>query len=126
MDAPSQANFGPNLVGRLIITNDGTRIALKLEVSGRPLAAIMVFGAEPCRRTILKCFKCPRLGPLPKGPGGLIDITRMYVEKHGEPKGGEKVFIRTRQYLDGGHDGFLETSAVVPAPSAKGRAGAEG
>ena len=122
MDAPAQAQFGPNPVGRLIITNSGGQIALNLEVSGRPLAAIMVFGAKPCRRTILKCFKCPRLGPLPKGPGGLIDITRLFVEKHGWPEAGQRVFIRTRQYLDGGHDEFQETSAVVPAPETRGGA----
>ena len=120
LDPPEPAQFGPNPVGRLIITNVGDRITLKVEVSGRPAADIMVFGAKPCRRTILKCFKCPRIGPLPAPERGMSDITRQYVRKHGKPKAGQRVFIRTKQYLDGGHDEFLETSAVVPAKEGRG------
>ena len=120
MDPPARAQFGRNPVGRLIITNIGGRIALKLEVSGRLAADIMVFGAKPCRRTVLKCFKCPRIGPLPDPVGGVSDITRQYVKKHGKPAAGQRVFIRTRQYLDCGHDEFRETSAVVPAKEARG------
>lgn len=124
MDPPPRAQFGPNPVGRLIITNIGGRIALKLEVSRPPEADIMVFGAKPCKRTILKCFKCPRIGPLPAPVGGMSDVTRQYVKKHGKPGVGQRVFIRTRQYLDGGpEDRFEETSAVVPAKEARsGRA----
>jgi hypothetical protein len=120
MDPPPRAQLGRNPVGRLIITNAGGRTELKLEVSGRPVAEIMVFGAKPCKRTILKCFKCPRLGPLPDPVGGVSNITELYVKKHGKPAVGQRVFIRTRQYLDGGHDEFLETSAVVPAQEAQG------
>jgi hypothetical protein len=119
MDPPPRAQFGRNPVGRLIITNIGGRIALKLEVSGRLATDIMVFGAKPCRRTVLKCFKCPRIGPLPDPVGGVSDITRQYVKKHGKPAVGQRVFIRTQQYLDGGHDEFQETSAVVPAQEAR-------
>jgi hypothetical protein len=45
----------------------------------------------------------------------LSDITKQYVEKHGRPAVGQRVFIRTRQYMDGGQDEFQEFSAVVPA-----------
>jgi hypothetical protein len=40
------------------------------------------------------------------------------VEKHGKPAVGQRVFIRTRQYKDGGHDEFQEVSAVIPAENA--------
>jgi hypothetical protein len=121
MDPPPRAQFGRNPVGRLSITHIGGRIALKLAVSGRPAAEIMVFGAKPCRRTVLKCFKCPRIGPLPDPVGGVSDITRQYVKKHGKPEVGQRVFIRTQQYLDCGPEGrFVETSAVVPAQEARG------
>jgi hypothetical protein len=115
MDPPPRGKFGRNPVGGLIITNVGGEITLELEVSEPPSADIMVFGAKPCRRTVLKCFVCPRIGPLPAPVGGLSDITEQYVAKHGKPKAGERVFIRTRQYLDGPEDPFVETSAVVPA-----------
>ena len=46
----------------------------------------------------------------------MSDITRLYVEKHGTPALGTRIFIRTRQYLDGGHDQFHEVNAVVPEP----------
>ena len=121
MDAPQRPQFSRNPVRRLIITNIGGQVALELEVVGRPAAPIMVFGAKPCRRTILKCFKCPRIGPLPAPVGGLSNITRQYVQKHGKPAVGQRVFIRTRQYSDGGpEDLFEETSAVVPAAEARG------
>jgi hypothetical protein len=43
------------------------------------------------------------------------------VKKHGKPEVGQRVFIRTQQYLDCGPEGrFVETSAVVPAQEARG------
>jgi hypothetical protein len=114
-DPPPRAQFGPNPVIGLILTNRAGRITIQLELSGPPTVGIMVFGAPPCNRGVLRCFKCPRLCPLPAPVGKLSDITKQYVEKHGWPAVGQRVFIRTRQYMDGGHDGFQEFSAVVPA-----------
>lgn len=124
LDPPPRGHFGRNPVGQLIITNVGGEITLELEVSEPPTADIMVFGSKPCRRTVLKCFQCPRIGPLPAPVGGLSDITEQYVAKHGKPQAGQRVFIRTKQYLDGPEDLFQETSAVVPANGGEGGAGA--
>jgi hypothetical protein len=114
-DPPPAARFGPNPVTGLILANRAGRITLQLELSEPPTAEIMVFGSRPCNRSVLRCFKCPRLGPLPAPVGRLSDITKQYVEKHGRPAVGQRVFIRTRQYMDGGQDEFQEFSAVVPA-----------
>jgi hypothetical protein len=121
---PARAHFRRNPVIRLIITNDRGRIALKLQLAEPPTAPIMVFGARPCNRGVSKCFKCPRLGPLPSPHGGFSNITRLYARKHGMPQVGERVFIRTRQQIDGWQDMFVEMSAVVLGPSSgAGRTG---
>ena len=56
----------------------------------------MVFVAAPCSPGRYRCFKCPRLGPLPAPKGRLSDITTLYVQKHGLPAVGKRVFIRVR------------------------------
>jgi hypothetical protein len=114
-DPPPPARFSPNPVTGLILANRAGRITLQLELSEPPTADIMVFGSRPCNRSVSRCFKCPRLGPLPPPVGRLSDITKQYVEKHGRPAVGQRVFIRTRQYMDGGQDEFQEVSTVVPA-----------
>ena len=68
-DPPPPARFGPNPVIGLIATNRAGRIRLQLELSGPPTVGIMVFGARPCHRSVARCFKCPRLGPLPPRAG---------------------------------------------------------
>ncbi len=119
-DPPPLAQSGLNPVGQLVITNRGGRISLKLEVSGPLATEIMVFGSRPCSRGRSKWFKFSRLGPLPAPVGGMSDITRLYVKKHGVPPEGTRVFIRTRQQNDGPRDKFRETNAVVPARQAGG------
>jgi hypothetical protein len=115
LDPPPPAHFPPNPVKRIIIANRAGRIMLKIELSGPPTVDIMVFASRPCKRSVARCFKCPRIGPLPPPVALLSDITKQYVEKHGRPAVGQRIFIRTRQYLDGGQDKFHEFSAVVPA-----------
>jgi hypothetical protein len=124
LDPPPRPQFGPNPVGRLILTNTGERVIIQLEVTGTPEFDIMVFGSRPRNRSVSRCFKYVRLGPLPDAENGLCDITWLFIRKHGKPAVGQRIFIRTRQQCDGGHDGFLEVNAVVPpqnAPSGKGK-----
>ena len=115
LDPPPPAHFPPNPVKRIIITNRAGRITLKIELSEPPVVDIMVFASRPCKRSLARCFKCPRIGPLPAPVGLLSDITKQYVEKHGWPAVGQRVFVRTRQHMDGGQDEVQEISAVVPA-----------
>ena len=76
---------------------------------------IYALKALECSGQRLACFQMsrPYLFSL---RDGMSDITRLYVEKHGTPVLGTRIFIRTRQYLDGGHDQFHEVNAVVPEP----------
>lgn len=115
-DPPSLAQPATNPVRALIVTNRRGRIRLQLRLA-YPLAGdIMVFGAAPASPGTYKCFKCPRLGPLPAPDAGLSDITSLYVRKHGVPPVGARVFIRTRPQNAAARDQFLETHALVPVP----------
>jgi hypothetical protein len=118
-DPPPRAQHIPNPVRAFIITNRRGRISLMLELAEPPTGDIMVFGAPPCSPGRYKCFKCPRLGPLPAPVGRLSEITTLYVLKYGVPPVGMRVFIRTRPQNDGPRDRFLELHAVVPAPEAR-------
>jgi len=119
-EPPERPVFGLNPVGQLVITNRGGRITLKLEVSKQPAADIIVFGSRPCNRGVAKCFKGPRLGTLPAPAGGLSDITELYVKKHGVPPVGKRLFIWTKQQINGWQEFPRETNAVVPAGPARG------
>ena len=118
-DPPPRAQHIPNPIRALIITNRGGRIALKLKLAEAPTGDIMVFGAAPCSPGTYKCFKCPRLGPLPAPVGRLSEITSLYVKRYGVPPVGKRVFIRTRPLNDGPRDRLLEVHAVVPTREAR-------
>jgi hypothetical protein len=124
-DPPPRGQHIPNPVRALIITNQGGRIALKLELAEPPLGDIMVFGAAPCSAGAYRCFKCLRLGPLPAPVGRLSEITSLYVKRHGVPPVGKRVFIRIRPQDDGPRDRDLELHAVVPSRQS-GRSQASG
>jgi hypothetical protein len=124
-DPPPRGQHIPNPVRALIITNQGGRIALKLELAEPPLGDIMVFGAAPCSAGAYRCFKCLRLGPLPAPVGRLSEITSLYVKRHGVPPVGKRVFIRIRPQDDGPRDRYLELHAVVPSRQS-GRSQASG
>ena len=112
---------------RLVITNRGSRIVLKLSVPNGQAEGVMVSSWHPCNAGVMVWKKFVRIGPMPAPVGGMSDITRQYVKKHGKPEVGQRVFIRTKQYLDcGPEDWFLETSAIVPAKEAGGGPATEG
>jgi hypothetical protein len=45
---------------------------------------------------------------------GWCNITDLYVKRFGVPPVGTRVFIRTRQLINGWEDDFKDTDAVVP------------
>ena len=114
-EPPPIGQTGPNPVGKLLITNRGSRIALELEVTGPLTTDIMVYASRPCSRGRSKWFKFVRLCPLPAPKGGRSDITSRYAHRFGVPPEGTRVFIRTRQLNGGPRDIFKETNAVVPS-----------
>ncbi|MGO9636624.1 MAG: hypothetical protein ACLPSO_01620 [Terracidiphilus sp.] len=60
------------------------------------------------------------IGALPAAEAGWSDITDLYVKAFGVPPVGQRVFIRTRQLVNGWEDGFKETCADVPPPEKQG------
>src|ERR1035441_8037093 len=107
--------FGPNVVEGLTISNNQGRLRFELWVSGPVTEDIMVFGAAPCSAKWRKCRKPVYLGLLPAPEGGVSDVTELYVRRFGEPKAGERVFIRTRQQTNGWEGWNKDVSEVMPA-----------
>src|ERR1035441_4633044 len=112
---PERIVFGPNPVEELTISYDQGRLRLELRGPGPVTEDIMVLGAAPCSPRWRKCRKPVYLGLLPAPEGGVSDITEMYVRRFGEPKAGERVFIRTRQQTNGWEGWNKDVSEVVPA-----------
>jgi len=59
-------------------------------------------------------------GTMPEAARGCSDITDLYGEAFGVPPVGRRVFIRTRQLINGWEDDFKETWADVPPPGQPG------
>jgi hypothetical protein len=121
MDPPKREKLRPNPVGELEIRNRGGEIRLLLRVCRAPARHTFVLGSRWCRRGIwVRGNKYAILGLLPKAERGWSDITELYVKKFGKPPVGWRVFIRTRQMVNGWEDDFKETCADVPPPERQG------
>ena len=116
-DPPGEDSFRPMPVVRLVITNCGGRIALKLRVAGGPTEGVMVSSWHPVSSGVMVWEKFVRIGPLPAPDRGMSDITRLYFAKYGVPPVGKKVFIRIQQLNDYVGNFVQVVSAVVPAAS---------
>ena len=59
---------------------------------------------------------------LPAPEGGVSDITEQYVKEFGNPPPGSRVFIQTRQHVDGQQDRPVQTDAIVSGQRKRRRA----
>jgi hypothetical protein len=121
MDPPKREKLQRNPVGALDIRNQGVAIALRLRVPEAPAKFTFVFGVRWCSRGI----SVPRsngvlLGRLPEAVRGWSDITDLYVKKYGRPPAGSRIFIWTRQVINGRKDALKRTYANVPPPEGPG------
>jgi hypothetical protein len=114
---PAEPVFGSNPVVELAITNTGGRIALKLRVPSPPAQYTLVQGARPVRSGVRCVQHYPFLGLLPPPKDGWSDITGLYVTRHGVPKAGTAIWIRTCQHIDGWQDVPKVARARVAAPA---------
>ena len=103
--------FGRNPVVELAITDTGGKITIKLRVTGLPAQYMLVQGAKPVRTGVRCVQHYPFLGLLPPPVNGWSDITALYVARHGVPKAGTAIWIRTCQHIDG----WVGASGVVRA-----------
>ena len=117
LDPPKRETLRPNPVGALDIQNRRGASTMRLRVPQPPAALTFVFGIRWCSRGI----SVPRrngvlLGRLPSPVNGWCDITGLYVKKFGQPPSGTRVFIWTRQVVNGRKDALKQTHASVPPP----------
>jgi hypothetical protein len=75
----------------------------------------VVQGAKPVRTGVRCVQHFPFLGLLPPPADGWSDITELYVTRHGVPKAGKAIWIRTCQHIDGWTDVPKVARARVPA-----------
>lgn len=110
--------FKPNLVGPLSITNGCGGLAMKLSVAELPAGHIMVFGSPPFRAGQSYCRNFTFLGLLSAPEGGESDIRELWLKTHGKrygvPRPGWRIFIYTKQQVDGWEGEPVYTDAVVP------------
>jgi hypothetical protein len=111
---PERPTFGANPVRELVITNADSVIDLKLSVPTAPSTDILVLGTRPCSPGVTFAKHFVILGRLPAPEAGYSTITQLYVDRYGAPPAGMRVFIRTRQVLNGWEDYPIQTTAIVP------------
>lgn len=117
MDPPKPEKIRPNPVEELEILNRGGDVTLRLRVPRAPAEHTFVLGSRWCSRGIwTRGNKFTTIGELSPAKRGWIDITQLYVNTFGVPPVGQRVFIRTRQLVNGWVDDFKETFADVPPP----------
>ncbi len=117
LDPPKREKLRPNPVEALEIRNQRGEITLRLRVPKAPAEFTFVFGVRWCSRGM----SVPRsngvlLCRLPQAVQGWSEITDPYVKKFGKPRPGTRVFIWTRQVVNGRKDGLKMTHADVPPP----------
>ena len=117
LDPPKRERLRPNPVEDLEIQNRRGEITMRLRVPEPPAQFTFVFGVRWCSRGI----SVPRsngvlLCRLPQAVQGWSEITDAYVKKFGKPRPGTRVFIWTRQVVNGRKDGLKMTHADVPPP----------
>lgn len=122
MDPPKHEKPRPNPVGELEILNQSGVITLRLKVPRAPARHTFVLGSRWCSRGIwTRGNRFATIGQLPASADGWSDITDLYVTAFGVPPVDRRVFIRTRQLINGWGDAFKETWADVPPPEQPGR-----
>jgi hypothetical protein len=121
MDPPKPEKIMPNPVGELEILNRGGEITMRVWVPRAPARHTFVLASRWCSTGIwTRGNKFATIGELPEAEGGWSYITDLYVKVFGVPPVGQRVFIRTRQLINGWEDKPKETFADVPPPEQQG------
>jgi hypothetical protein len=113
---PERPRFEANPVGVLVVTNTGDVTELKLSVARTPAAPVLVLGTHPRSAGVTFAKHFVILGVLPAAEAGYSNITDLFVARYGIPPIGTRIFIRTRQVLNGWGDTPKQTNAIVPKP----------
>jgi len=114
---PAVPLFEANVVKGIELTNPGGVVAIKLTCSGTSAAFNLVWATPPKSAGRFRPSDYFYLGELPEVVSGKADITALYTAKFGAPVAGQKVFVRSKQILDGYDDLPHQWSGIVPAAS---------
>jgi hypothetical protein len=114
---PAVPAFESNVVKGLELTNPGGAVAINLTCSGTSQAFNLVWATPPKSAGRFRPSDYYYLGELPAVVGGKADITALYTAKFGAPAAAQKVFVRSKQVLDGYDDLPHQWSGIVPAAS---------
>ena len=112
---PERPTFDANPVGALVATNTGGVPELKLSVPSAPAAPVLVLATGPCSAGVSFAKHFTILGVLPTAEAGYSNITDLYIARYGKPPVGTRIFIRTRQVLNGWEDVPKQTTAIIPS-----------
>jgi hypothetical protein len=113
---PERVTFPENPVGPLVATNTGGVVDLKLSVPRTPAATVQVLATHPRSAGVSFAKHFTILCVLPAAEAGYSNIMDLFVARYGQPVAGTRIFIRTRQVLNGWVDGPKQTTAIVPKP----------
>ena len=114
---PAVPAFESNVVNGIELTNPGGVVAIKLACAGDSAAFNLVWASPPQSAGRFAVNDFYYLGELPEIVGGKANITALYTAKFGAPAAGQKVFVRSKQMLDGYEDLPHQWSDIVPAAS---------
>ena len=90
------------------------RVDLKLSVPSTPAATVLVLATHPRSAGVSFAKHFTILCVLPAAEAGYSRITDLFVARYGQPVAGTRIFIRTRQVLNGWADDPKETTVIVP------------
>jgi hypothetical protein len=114
---PAVPAFESNVVNGIELTNPGGVVAVKLTCAGDSAAFNLVWASPPQSAGRFAVSEFYYLGELPEIAGGKANITALYTAKFGAPAAGQKVFVRSKQMLEGYEDLPHQWSGIVPAAS---------
>jgi hypothetical protein len=118
LDVPTKRPRFPQLaVAGLVITNGPGGIKISLICPGNPGDHTVLSASFPtsARRKVWTDYRFFTFCPPPEC--GSADVTARYRARFGVPPIGSKVFVQTKQMIDGWEDEPQEFSAVVPPPA---------
>jgi hypothetical protein len=113
---PERVTFPENSVGPLVATNTGGMVDLKLSVPRTPATTVLVLATHPRSAGVTFAKHFTILCVLPAAEAGYSNILDLFVARYGQPPPGTRIFIRTRQVLNGWLDAPKQTTAIVPQP----------
>jgi hypothetical protein len=111
---PKRVIFDENPVGSLVATNTNGAIELKLSVATALATPVLVLATGPRSAGVTFAKHFAIIGVLPAAEAGYSNITDLYAARYGAPQAGMRIFIRTRQVLNGWEDTPKQTTAIVP------------